>query len=418
MANRDAALLADEMGLGKTVQSAVALSLNKKLFQRTLLVVPASLSLNWQRELKRWAPDLVVRGVIGDAEDRAATYRLPIQVLVASYEQIRSDVHMFDTDLFFDLVILDEAQRIKNVASDTSLACRLIPRKRSWALSGTPLENRPADIISIFRFLKSGLLHQGMSRQDIHERIANHFLRRTKQKVLSDIPPIIVQDIPLELSENQRYAYDEVWSSRFTEVRGKDGRVSSANMLATLTRLKQICNFDPTTGESAKLDALQVLLDSIAQENEKILIFSQYVETLKWISGHINLRHDIFDGSLSPSQRDGIITNFHQQSGPRALLMSFKAGGVGLNLQEASTVVLFDRWWNPATENQAIHRAHRFGKRKPLQVIRFLVVDSIEERTDEILDEKQTLFNEYIERANSAVIEGSSDHDLKRILQI
>ena len=418
LANRDTALLADEMGLGKTVQTAVALSLNKSLFQRTLLVVPASLSLNWQRELKRWAPELVVRGVIGDAEDRAATYRLPIQVLVASYEQIRSDVHMFDTDLFFDLVILDEAQRIKNAASDTSLACRLIPRKRAWALSGTPLENRPTDIISIFRFLKSDLLHQGMSRPEIHERITDHFLRRTKQRVLSDIPPIIVQDIPLELSKSQRYVYNEVWASRFNEVRGKDGRISSANMLATLTRLKQICNFDPATGESAKLDALQVLLDSVTQENEKILIFSQYVETLKWISERINLRHDIFDGSLSPSQRDSIIANFRQQPEPRALLMSFKAGSVGLNLQEASTVVLFDRWWNPATENQAIHRAHRFGKRRPLQVIRFLVVDSIEERTDEILDEKQTLFNEYIERANSAFIEGSPAHDLKRILQI
>lgn len=418
LASRDAALLADEMGLGKTVQTAVALSGMKAVLRRVLLIAPASLCLNWHRELERWAPDLVVRRVIGDAEDRAATYRLPIRVLIASYEQIRSDVYSLDSGKSFDLVVLDEVQRIKNASSDTSLACRLIPRKRAWALSGTPLENRPSDITSIFRFLTPGLLRQAMSRTEIHEKIADHFLRRTKQGVLSELPPIIVQDIPLELGEHQRQAYEEVWASRRHKVRGADGKASSASMLAILTRLKQICNFVPESGSSAKLDALRALLGSVTEDHEKILIFSQYVGTLEWISERIDIAHDIFHGGLSQEHRESVIATFRRRSGPRALLMSLKAGGVGLNLQEASTVVLFDRWWNPATEAQAIQRAHRFGKKYPLQVIRFLIVESIEERINKILSEKQGLFNEYVEGARNAAVEGPSESDLRRILQV
>lgn len=418
LARSDTALLADEMGLGKTVQTAVALMFDKAALQRVLLIAPASLCLNWQRELEKWAPDLAVRRVIGDAEDRAATYHLPIRVLIASYEQIRSDVYRFNADISFDLTILDEAQRIKNTSSDTSLACRLIPRKRAWALSGTPLENRPADIISIFRFLKPGLLRQGMSRMEIHERIADHFLRRTKKSVLSELPPIIVQDIPLELGRSQRYTYDDTWGSRLDAVRDQNGNVSSANMLAVITRLKQICNFDPETGDSAKFDALRLVLEAVSESNEKVLIFSQYVETLESISKRIDLPHNLFHGGLSQDRRDAVISEFRERPGPQALLMSLKAGGVGLNLQEASTVVLFDRWWNPATENQAIQRAHRFGRTSPLQVIRFLVVDSIEERIDEIFDEKEELFEEYVERATSAQIPTPLERDLKRILQV
>ena len=414
----DSALLADEMGLGKTVQTAAALTLNKEQLRRILLITPASLCLNWQRELQRWAPEIVVRRVIGDAEDRAATFRLPIRVLIVSYEQIRSEVHRFDAGLLFNLAILDEAQRIKNPSSDISLACRLIPRERAWALSGTPLENKPADIISIFRFLKPGLLRSGMSRSEIHQRIANHFLRRTKQAVLPDLPPIIVQEIPLELSEGQRQAYNGVWASRFAKMRGKDLDTFSANMLAILTRLKQICNFDPETGESIKLDTLHDLLYAIGKENGKVLIFSQYVKTLQWISQRIDFPHDIFHGSLTQDQRDNAITEFRRRSGPRALLVSLKAGGVGLNLQEAGTVILFDRWWNPATEDQAVHRAHRFGRKQPLQVVRLLIVDTIEERVDKILREKKLLFDEYVENAKGFTPDDPSEDDLRRILQM
>jgi SNF2 family DNA or RNA helicase len=415
LASHDMALLADGMGLGKTIQTAVALALNQTIFRRVLIVAPASLCLNWQRELKKWAPNLVVRRMIGDANDRAATYRLPIKVLIASYEQIRSDIHRLDSTVIFDVAILDEAQRIKNTASDTSLACRLIPRKRSWALSGTPLENRPSDLISIFRFLKPGLLHRSMSRAELHQNIANFFLRRVKQEVLTELPPIIVQDIHIEMGKRQRKAYDDIWASRFDYERADSAPI---NLLATLTRLKQVCNFDAESGESTKVDTLNVIEDSICQETDKLLLFSQYVESLEFISGRMNLPHEILHGRLSQTERDLMIARFCERRGPRALLVSIKAGGVGLNLQAASTVVLFDRWWNPAIEKQAIERAHRYGREGPLQVIRFLTLNSIEERIQELVIEKEDLFAEYVEKATSAKSKAPSYDALRRILEM
>ena len=237
-----AALLADEMGLGKTVQTATALSLNDTALSRTLLVVPTSLCLNWLSELEHWAPNLVVRRVIGDASDRVAYYKLPIQVLIASYEQIRMDIQSIVSNTSFDLVVLDEAQRIKNKNSDTSLACRLIPRKRAWALSGTPLENEPDDLISIYRFLKPELLKPGMPRLEIHQLIEQHFLRRTKSDVLPELPPITVQDIPLELRGNQLLAYKGVWDARANAIRNEAGQTDTVGMLAIITELKKLCN--------------------------------------------------------------------------------------------------------------------------------------------------------------------------------
>jgi len=400
------------------VQAAVALSLCETQIRRILLVVPASLCLNWQRELEKWAPALVVRRVFGDAEDRIATYRLPIRVIIASYEQIRSDVYNFQSDIAFDLVILDEAQRIKNAASGTSLACRLISRKRSWALSGTPLENHPDDMASIFRFLRPGLVRTGMSKDELHQSTSGFFLRRTKREVLSDLPAINVQDIPLELADEQRKAYDQVWMSRLAAARCGDGSSATAQMLAVITRLKQICNFDPQSGQSVKLDALRVVLESIAGSNDKILIFSQYVETLEWIRSRIDIPSEIFHGGLSQDRREAVISRFREQDGAGALLVSIKAGGVGLNLQEASIVVLFDRWWNPATEEQAIQRAHRFGRTKPLQVIRLVIENTIEERIAEILAEKRELFEQYVEGAINADVSDPGESELKRLLGI
>ena len=161
-----------------------------------MVVVPASLKLNWETELRRWAPSLSVQRVQGDAADRRAYYLLPINVLVASYEEIRIDINNFASEVCFDLVVLDEAQRIKNSDSKSSLACRLLNSRRSWALTGTPIENRLSDLISIFRFVKVGVLHQGLSRDEIHSQIQPFFIRRCKRDVLKDLPPIIDQEIP------------------------------------------------------------------------------------------------------------------------------------------------------------------------------------------------------------------------------
>ncbi len=366
--SQKAALLADEMGLGKTVQTAVALQAGRERFQRNLLVAPTPLCLNWQRELEAWAPGLSVRRVMGDGQDRAATYSLPVRVLIASYDQIRRDIHRLHGTERFDLVILDEAQRIKGPNSQTSLACRTLQRDRAWALTGTPLENEPEDLISIFRFLDPGLLRRGMSIGEIHNAMKGHFLRRTKVDVLQELPPILVRDLPLELGTLQRRAYDAVWQERWSYMPSRE-EPSTANMLAVLTRLKQLCNYDPLSQQSIKLEALDPLLQRLSEAREKFLLFSQYVETLRWLSSHITLPHDIYHGGQSGEERERVLADFRNRPGPRGLLVSLRAGGVGLNLQEASTVIIFDRWWNPAVENQAIHRAHRFGRQEPLQVV-------------------------------------------------
>ena len=416
--SRHSALLADEMGLGKTVQTAVALKSARKDFRRILLVAPASLCLNWQRELETWANDLAVRRIIGNAEDRAMTYRLPVQVLIASYEQIRTDSRRFYGDVSFDLVVLDEAQRIKNLNSETNLACRLIPRRRSWALTGTPLENRPSDLVAIFRFLKPQLLHASMSRSEMHESMTGYFLRRTKAEVLVDLPPILTKEVRLELGQEQRQIYDHIWDNRHRTLHRSEPAQESANMLAVLTRLKQLCNFESESGESVKLDVIRPLLDTVAANCEKVLIFSQYVSSLVWLSERIDIPHSIYHGGLSLDVRERVLDAFRKQDGPQALLLSLQAGGVGLNLQEASMVILLDRWWNPAIENQAVQRAHRFGRETPLHVVRFLVEDSVEERILEILKEKEALFDEYVEAAPGSPSEKVRNGQLRQILEL
>jgi SNF2 family DNA or RNA helicase len=421
LARADSALLADEMGLGKTVQAAVALRLALQLpdCDRALIVAPAPLTLNWERELGRWAPNLTVRRLCGSKSDREAGYQLPIPVLVGSYEQVRLDVCTLDPDSHFDIVILDEGQRIKNTDSETAFACRLLPRSRAWVLTGTPVENSVDDLLSIFRFLKPGLLHSGMPRFELHDRIRPFFLRRRKKEVLPDLPPIIVQDLPLELEVAQRRAYDAAWESRKTLIRSQGESVSDGSIFALITRLKQLCNYDPDSDESVKLDSLRLIIDALSEPTDKVLIFSQYVETLKWLSERLgDIPYDLYHGQLSESVREDALARFEREPGPRALLVSLRAGGVGLNLPSASVVVLFDRWWNPAVENQAIQRAHRFGRDRLLQVVRFLVVDSIEERIDTLLGEKQVLFDQYVEKAENAPVRPFSRNELRTLLDL
>ena len=421
LVENEAVLLADEMGLGKTVQVAVSLEILRRKLQlnRTLIVVPASLKLNWETELRRWAPSLSVQRVRGDALDRRAYYLLPINVLVASYEEIRLDLKYFSSDIQFDVVVLDEAQRIKNPNSKSSLACRLLNSNRSWALTGTPVENTLSDLISIFRFVKSGILHQGLSRDEIHSRMQPYFLRRCKRDVLKDLPPIIDQEIPIELQGKQQDAYLKAWDSREEGLRPSPKGFSFPNIFAVITKLKQVCNYDKGSGESAKLNILMDLLDAQTAEDDKIIVFSQYVDTLKWLALRIkNIPLEIYHGGLSQPEREKMLDRFRNNSGPRSLFISLRAGGVGLNIQEASTVILFDRWWNPALENQAIQRAHRFGRDRPLHVIRFIVLETIEERISNIIGKKQKLFENYIETAASVNMPRFNKEMLEQVLEI
>ena len=413
------ALLADEMGLGKTVQTSVALALllnGQSEIRRVLIVAPASLTINWMMELSTWAPSVTARRVQGPAREREAFYLLPIPVLVSSYEQIRFDgLDRIPSDTF-DLVILDEAQRIKNRDSTTALACRILPRKRSWALSATPLENNENDIVSILSFLDPSV---GREHPNLHlaKKLESVMLRRRKSDVRAELPPVIFQDLRLELSVPQRTRYDELWVNRAQTISkdSSDGDISTA-LLGLITRLKIICNFDAPANASSKLDALKTISEG-SGNSARILVFSQFVETLRWVSDRIELPHDLLTGSMSLAERQVAMDRFRTEAAPRGLLVSLRAGGVGLNLGEATHVVIFDRWWNPAVEVQAIYRAHRFDREEPLHVVRFLVADSIEERIKKILEQKECLFDEIIESAETRTYRFTKE-ELMQILEL
>ena len=407
------------MGLGKTVQVAVALSLRlrKSTRRRSLVVVPTSLRLNWARELNRWAPDLSVGLVKGGFEDRRSYYMLPYNVLIASYEQVRADFHSLNSEEF-DVVVLDEAQRIKNPNAETALACRVLRRDVSWALTGTPLENQVEDLVAVYRFVCPELITSAMRQSEMHTRMQPFFLRRRKFDVLHQLPPIQIQDVYLELEGQQKQLYDALWESRLNLPSSGAGNSYTSSMLALITRLKQACNFEPVTGESAKLEALNLIIEGLESDDHKLLVFSQYVKTLQWLSRKLagTVSIDIIHGGLSESDKDKAVSRFNSEPGPRVLLTSLKAGGVGLNLGTASHVVLFDRWWNPAVEQQAIHRAHRFERSRVLHVFQFQVVDSIEDRIATILSEKRQLFEEYVEAADSSTVRTFSMSELENIL--
>lgn len=422
LVRQNSCLLADEMGLGKTVQVAVALSLliPKSRYGRALVIVPAALRFNWEKEIDRWAPNLSVRRIRGDTQERFANYSLPINILIASYEQIRQDALPLSDMIRFDVVVLDEAQKIKNINSKTSLATRILQRDKSWAMTGTPIENSVSDLYAIFRFVKLGLLNQAMSKTEIHGHMQQYFMRRLKKDVLKEMPPIILQDFPIELTQKQEETYMNIWNNRYELIKKGKRRIATADVFSIITKLKQICNYDLESGESSKIEALKLIIDNLSAKEDKLIVFSQYVETLRHISKELNgeITHEIYHGGLSEDARNSMIARFREEQGPRALLMSLKAGGVGLNLQEASSVVLFDRWWNPAVEEQAINRAHRFGRKNVLQVFRFTVVDSIEERIINILEEKKALFDEYVNMAEIAAVRTLDLSDLMKIVDL
>jgi len=409
------------MGLGKTVQAifALRLLLRRPGIDRVLIVVPASLALNWQRELERWAPEVTVRRLVGPQSERTAYYHLPVPVLVATYEQVSMDALDRIPEGTFDLVILDEAQRIKNRSSRTALACNLLPRRLTWALTGTPIENSRADIESIFGFVRPGLIHSSDSRTQMLNAIAPYFLRRRKAEVAAELPPIIYEDLHLELNPEQETAYDVAWAAGSDDIRGSPKPVSAAALLALITKLKQICNYEPTSNDSCKLDALNVLVESAAESGTKILLFSQYVETLKWLQSKVDkVPTWLFTGEMSQAVRDDTLAKYRKHAGSGLLLLSLRAGGVGLNIPEADLVVLFDRWWNPAAESQAITRAHRLGRTKTLHVVRFMVRDTIEERIDSILVSKIQLFKEYVEAVEREEVHLLTRNDMIRALEL
>ena len=412
-----AALLADEMGLGKTVQTAVALALTlstRSEISRALIVAPAALKMNWMSELAKWAPSLTVRSLVGGAREREAFYLLPVPVLVSSYEQVRQDAFDRISRNTFDIVILDEAQRIKNPNSATSLSCRLLSRRYSWALSATPLENSARDVASILSFLQH-MRPFDISGHQLSTQLSSIMLRRRKSEVRGELPPVIVQDLKLELVGPQRTRYDDLWTRRYETVSAGTGAAAIV-LLATITQLKIVCNFDSESGTSIKLEALREICVG-AGPDARVLVFSQFVETLKWIAARLGFPYDLLTGSMSVHARQDSIERFKTAGSPRVLLTSLRAGGVGLNLGEATHVVMYDRWWNPAVEMQAIYRAHRFARETPLHVVRFTLIDTIEERISSILEAKERLFEDVVESTETTTRDFSVE-ELMHILEV
>jgi SNF2 family DNA or RNA helicase len=461
---RHAAILADEMGLGKTMQAitAIRLLLHRLEVRRVLLVCPKTLVTNWQREFQQWAPELPVVVIEGDQSKRAWQWQLPdVPVRIANYEILLRDREILENSSplplgegpgvraglskderhphpnplrapteggsgmgtiappHFDLVLLDESQRIKNRLGATSQIVRSISRKRSWALTGTPVENSTDDLVGIFEFLAPGFLSPEMKPRKMGRTISDYILRRTKDHVLADLPPKIVHDEQLELTPEQRESYklaEDEGVLRLTEL-GLSATIR--HVFELILRLKQICNFDPAAGTSAKLERLEADLEEIAQSGRKAIVFSQWVTTIEKLSGHLARFGPLeYHGRIPTARRDGIIEQFRSDDSCHVLLMTYGAGGVGLNLQMANYVFLFDRWWNPAVEDQAINRAHRIGIDGPVYVTRFLMLDTIEERIERILQEKRDLFDAIFSDAAAHQKLGLTQEELFGLFQI
>lgn len=408
---RHGAVLADEMGLGKSMQaiSALRLLIRSGQAKRVLVVCPKGLVSNWARELADWAPELVVAVIEGEQARRRWQWSLAdVPVKLANYEAVVRDRELVaELGLEFDLVVLDEAQRIKNRSSQTSHAIRDLKRSRSWALTGTPVENSAEDLVSLFEFVAPGHLNDRMPPRALGAAAADHVLRRTKDKVLTDMPPRLNRDERIELSPEQRETYRRAEEEGVLRLSALGNEATIQNVFELVLRLKQICNFDTATGESAKLDCLEAELEEIHASGRKSLVFSQWVETLGRIQDRLGRFGALeYHGGMSTAARDEAIRKFKQDKKHGVLLLSYGAGAVGLNLQFSQYVFLFDRWWNPAIEDQAINRAHRIGAVGAVTVTRYLSVDTIEERIDEVLRSKRDLSDTILSQAEAPASSG------------
>jgi SNF2 family DNA or RNA helicase len=420
---RSAALLADEMGLGKTMQTIIALRLlfHAGLIQRALLVCPKPLVSNWSRELRTWSEDLPFEIIGGDADARRSSWfvsNCPLKLV--NYEILTRDAPLVgDERVRFDVVVLDEAQRIKNRDSKTAEVVRSIQRSRSWALTGTPVENRHEDLISIFSFVDRDRIPADTLPRRLPALTADTILRRTKDDVLSDLPPKTIRDAYLELTPAQRDSYTLAEKEGVIRLNAMGATITVQHVFELVMRLKQICNFDPPTGQSAKLEQLHADLAEVADSGRKAIVFSQWVQPLEILARALASFGPLqFHGKIPQSQRQSVLDRFQRDPRKHVLLMSYGTGSVGLNLQFTNYVFLFDRWWNPAVEDQAINRAHRIGQKHPVIVTRFVTPGTIESRIAEVLERKRQLFNELIEQNGPPLSLGLSEEEIFGLFDI
>jgi SNF2 family DNA or RNA helicase len=411
LVERPALLLADDMGLGKTMQAIHALRevLSGDPAAKALVIVPAGLVGQWRSEFQRWSPDLLLSTIRGPVSDRAWQWRASANVFVVSYDTFRSDFTLnphAPVAREWDVVILDEAQRIKNRDTTIARCCKQIVRRRAWALTGTPLENTLDDLASVLEFVRPRRRDDRLPPLRVDDRALLPLhrsvqLRRRKIDVLPELPAKTVIPLALELTEGQRASYERAERAGIIRLRELGPDVRIEHVLELITRLKQICNFCPQTGESAKIEDLRHRMATLVAEDERALVFSQYVDDrfgVHRIAASLAAFEPLsYTGGLSQQERERVIERFREDRRHRVLILSLRAGGVGLNLQEASYVFHFDRWWNPAVERQAEDRTHRMGQVKPVFIYTYTCVNTIEERVAAILARKRALFDEVVD---------------------
>jgi hypothetical protein len=413
--DNESALLADEMGTGKTVQTVVALRLliQKARVRSALIVCPIAVLRQWDEHLRDWAPELLVTIVRGNQKTRTLDWSMPAHVYVTGYDTLRKDIEEGvlpqDSLSKFDVVILDEAQYIKNADSGRARVIRKMRPRQRWALTGTPIENRIEDAASIFDFLRPKYLTPyDLYPAGLRKKISPYFLRRRKEDVLKDLPPKILQEFWLELDANQREAYDNVLSEGQAELGGLGEKVRKTDIFRVLTKLKQICNFAPEHNDSPKLALLIEQIETIVESERKVIVFSQYIsEGIEKIEASIQ-QYGVSKVIGGQSDRDFQIKQFQQSKNISILIASVRAGGVGLNLQAASYVVHFDHWWNPAVMWQAEARAHRQGQKRTVNVYSYWIADTIEEKIYQTLKAKGLLFAD--------IVDGLSETELDNVI--
>jgi superfamily II DNA or RNA helicase len=433
--------LADDMGLGKTIQ-VIALQL-RRAGGPSLVVCPASLIGNWERELSRFAPDLPVRRYHGG--DRHLTGVGATEVVLTTYGVVRRDRESL-AGVAWDLVVADEAQHVKNPMSKGARELRGIKARARLALTGTPVENRLSELWAILDWTTPGLLgrlsdfteqiavpveREGdeVARERLTSIVRPFILRRRKSdpEIAPELPPKTETDQLLPLSPEQATLYEAVVRETLEQLRAMDGIQRRGMVLKLITALKQICNHPahylrqngPLPGRSGKLAALDELLSIIESEGESTLVFTQYVAMARLLERHLLDRGTatlFLHGGIEPRLRDRMVDAFQAGEAP-VFLLSLKAGGVGLNLTRASHVIHYDRWWNPAVEDQATDRAYRIGQTQPVQVHRLICQGTLEERIAALMDRKRGLADSIVGSGESWITE-LSDEELARLVEL
>ncbi|MGH3086015.1 MAG: DEAD/DEAH box helicase, partial [Rubrobacteraceae bacterium] len=451
------ACLADDMGLGKTIMALALLVRDLEqgnLDAPALVVCPTSVVSNWHREAERFAPKLRVMAHHGPDRLRGEEFVEEMErtdLVLTSYALLRRDAETLES-VGWHGVVLDEAQNIKNPGAKQSRLAYELPAGFRVALTGTPVENRLGELWSIMRFLNPGYLG---SRHDFRRRFAlpierendeeaTHRLRRltsplvlrrlkSDPKVIDDLPEKQETKVYCNLSEEQASLYEAVVREAMEDVGDSEGIERKGLVLGMLTRLKQVCNHpaqflhegSTANGEvkrSGKLIRLLELVDETMSVGDRSLIFTQYREMGGMLSTTLSERFgpttQFLHGGTSAKQRTEMVKRFQEdEHGPSLFILSLKAGGTGLNLTRANHVFHFDRWWNPAVEDQATDRAFRIGQRRNVQVHKFVCVGTLEERIDEMIEDKKSLAESVVGTGENWITE-FSDNDLREMVAL